>query len=403
MVPGARREQPGGAALTGAAGVASGMVKRSSDQWLRSYQNRRRPCAGDDLAADDPSRRRQASREGRLIVVGEDVLPQRQHPVDRRIGLGHELDHAARCQTGQPGDGLVQRHVAADRQMVLEGERQHGVGLRPAAEARAAPPAASPGPGWDWRRPGRAAGRPGSRPRRGRTPSPAPAGRNRSRPRCPLRPRARARHSRRCCSRGRTAAAAGCARRTRRRSAASPAPPPTRSCGCRHSRPRRWGRYPPARASRSSGGAGSAGRGTRSSTAGARGPSRCFACGFAIAARCSLACRTTWLMHVPRELAAQRQQALDLEHADALETAAIPRVVRHPGQRPQQQRVQELLAELPVAEPVLALAVAPQRQHVDEDRPRALELHVVGAGIGQRDAAARAGRGAGRDAGAPRP
>ena len=89
--------------------------------------------------------------------------------------------------------------------------------------------------------------------------------------------------------------------------------------------------------------------------------------------------------HVPGELAAPWQHPVDLEHPDPFEAAAVPGIVRHAGERPEQQRVQELLAELPVPEPVLALPVAPQRQDVDEDRARTLELDIVGAGIGQRD------------------
>ena len=47
----------------------------------------------------------------------------------------------------------------------------------------------------------------------------------------------------------------------------------------------------------------------------------------------------------------------------------IPRVVGNAELRAQQQRIQELLAELPMAEPELPVDVATERQSVDEHRP----------------------------------
>ena len=51
----------------------------------------------------------------------------------------------------------------------------------------------------------------------------------------------------------------------------------------------------------------------------------------------------------------------------------------------QQQRVEVEHAELAVADPRLALADALERPHVDEHRPRPLELHVVGRGVLQHE------------------
>src|SRR5690606_9318903 len=79
------------------------------------------------LVAHDPGVLLQAACERRLVVVGEDVLAQRQHALHGGITLGYELDHAGRREAGQPGQELGQRHVAADREMVLEGEREQSV------------------------------------------------------------------------------------------------------------------------------------------------------------------------------------------------------------------------------------------------------------------------------------
>ena len=53
---------------------------------------------------------------------------------------------------------------------------------------------------------------------------------------------------------------------------------------------------------------------------------------------------------------------------------------------PQEKRVQELHAELALPDPALALAVWHDRQMIDEDRPGAPELDVIGGGVGQSEA-----------------
>ena len=57
--------------------------------------------------------------------------------------------------------------------------------------------------------------------------------------------------------------------------------------------------------------------------------------------------------------------------------AAQPRLEGHVLRRLEQERIEVEHAELPVADPRLALAHALERADVHEGRPRALELHVV--------------------------
>jgi hypothetical protein len=52
-----------------------------------------------------------------------------------------------------------------------------------------------------------------------------------------------------------------------------------------------------------------------------------------------------------------------------------------------QKGVEELLAELPVPQPVLAFAIGAEGERVDEDGMRSPELHVEGGGVAQREAA----------------
>ena len=59
--------------------------------------------------------------------------------------------------------------------------------------------------------------------------------------------------------------------------------------------------------------------------------------------------------------------------------------MRHAENRAQQQRVYKLLAKLAVANPELTVLIATKRQAVDKNRIGSVELHVVGACVGQRD------------------
>jgi hypothetical protein len=85
--------------------------------------------------------------------------------------------------------------------------------------------------------------------------------------------------------------------------------------------------------------------------------------------------------HALAEAVAEGQQGAHLRGRDAVDRPAQPGVERHALHRLQQQRIQVEHAELAVADPGLALAVALERADVDEHRPRALELHVVGRGV----------------------
>jgi hypothetical protein len=70
--------------------------------------------------------------------------------------------------------------------------------------------------------------------------------------------------------------------------------------------------------------------------------------------------------HVPGKLATRWQDTSEISRRDSLERPAKPWLVRNAGHCRQKQRVQELLAELPVADPELSILVLPERQIVDE-------------------------------------
>ena len=69
----------------------------------------------------------------------------------------------------------------------------------------------------------------------------------------------------------------------------------------------------------------------------------------------------------------------------------------------QHQRIEHQLAELPVADPGLAGAERLEGRDVDEDRPRAAPLHVVGRGVLEDEALGERVAHQRRDAAAPRP
>ena len=74
---------------------------------------------------------------------------------------------------------------------------------------------------------------------------------------------------------------------------------------------------------------------------------------------------------------------------DPFQAAAKPWLERDALVGLEQQRVQEEHAELAVAEPGLALARTLERADVDEHRPRAPPLHVVGSRVLEREARPR--------------
>ena len=79
----------------------------------------------------------------------------------------------------------------------------------------------------------------------------------------------------------------------------------------------------------------------------------------------------------------ERRDEKGRTEAKSLQGSAKPIVKRNARTGVQDQRVEELLAELPVADPRLILLVGAERAVVDENRPRPLKLNVVSAGIDQ--------------------
>jgi hypothetical protein len=89
---------------------------------------------------------------------------------------------------------------------------------------------------------------------------------------------------------------------------------------------------------------------------------------------------------VPREPVPRGEEGRQVGRGHTLQAAAVPGGVRDAEEGVHQERVEELLAELPVPQPVLAVAVGAEREGVDEDGRRPPELHVVGGGVAQREA-----------------
>ena len=81
------------------------------------------------------------------------------------------------------------------------------------------------------------------------------------------------------------------------------------------------------------------------------------------------------------------EQRCEIGRRHALEASTEPRSVGDPEQGVHQQGVEELLAELAMPQPVLAVAIRTERERVDEDGARSLELHVESGRVAQREAA----------------
>ena len=111
---------------------------------------------------------------------------------------------------------------------------------------------------------------------------------------------------------------------------------------------------------------------------------------------CAAACVTTWLMQRPGQHVPPAQERRQFLGRYTFEPAPEPVVGRNPEPAPQDQRVEELHAELPVTGPDLAVAIWAKGQMIDEPRLAAKELDIVGRRIGQRETALRAHREAGR-------
>ena len=90
--------------------------------------------------------------------------------------------------------------------------------------------------------------------------------------------------------------------------------------------------------------------------------------------------------HAAAQVVARAQQIQAHLGVHAVDVAAHPRLKRHVAVRLHEKRVEEHLAELPVAHPRLALGALVERRHVDEHRRRAFPLEVVGGRVLQADA-----------------
>ena len=96
--------------------------------------------------------------------------------------------------------------------------------------------------------------------------------------------------------------------------------------------------------------------------------------------------RVTWLNTFNEIFRDTGSSAIELRGGNAFKRPAKPRVVRHAQQGAEQQRIQELLGELAMADPVVTVVIAAERQEIDEDRARTVELDVVGARVRELDA-----------------
>src|ERR1700753_1251764 len=72
-----------------------------------------------------------------LRITVEDVLPRTQHALNHRVGFRYKLHDTAVRQTDHPVEQHWKRNIPADRDVVLEGQRQYGVGPAAGAQSRA--------------------------------------------------------------------------------------------------------------------------------------------------------------------------------------------------------------------------------------------------------------------------
>src|SRR5690606_36603418 len=82
--------------------------------------------------------------------------------------------------------------------------------------------------------------------------------------------------------------------------------------------------------------------------------------------------------HFPSKTATHRQQPGEIVRSDSFQIAAVPGVMSDVEMRAKQERIQELLAELPVAQPKITVPIWPNREMIDEDRLSPLKLNIIG-------------------------
>ena len=91
--------------------------------------------------------------------------------------------------------------------------------------------------------------------------------------------------------------------------------------------------------------------------------------------------------HTPVQLGTPGKHSCQVFRRDTFQVTPEPSVVWNPSQALEQQRIEKLLAKLPMASPEFALPVRTERQHINEDRIGPLELDIEGGGIGKGDTA----------------
>ncbi len=89
---------------------------------------------------------------------------------------------------------------------------------------------------------------------------------------------------------------------------------------------------------------------------------------------------------VPGHALAQGQQFGEIGGRNTFKVPPIPGVVRDAQRAAQEQRIEELLAELAVTQPELAFPIRADREVIDEDRRRPVKLHIIGRGVRQSEA-----------------
>ncbi len=106
---------------------ASRALRPCASASLRRHRIHRPLRPGDRLRRFDPEMPREGRLEPLAMVLREDVLPAPEQPLDLRVALGHELDHQRPAEPGEILGDPLQRHVAADREVVHQRQRQKRV------------------------------------------------------------------------------------------------------------------------------------------------------------------------------------------------------------------------------------------------------------------------------------
>ena len=82
------------------------------------------------------------------------------------------------------------------------------------------------------------------------------------------------------------------------------------------------------------------------------------------------------LEYVPRRLGRERQCVCQVFDGDPFHAAAVPGIVRNAKQRAEQERIEELVAELPVARPDFAFPIRTEGKRIDKYRRGPAKLDI---------------------------